>query len=113
MFVHQILNHPDTPWEVASFVCKHELLHLEIPPREINGKIMDHPPEFWDRENAICPEKEIAWAWIWENFWMCIHSDRKREGIKVLKEWKKHWDQPRIDVSQIDISAYSDKSTEL
>jgi len=113
VYVHQILNHPDTPVEVAAFVCKHELLHLEIPPREIDGKMTGHPPEFWDRENAICPEKEIAWAWVWRNFWICIRADRKREGIKVLREWKARWDGPRISLSQIDLSAYSDRSTEL
>jgi len=113
VFVHQILNHPDTPTEVAALICKHELLHLEIAPREIDGKNTDHPPEFWDREKAICPERKIAWAWIWENFLCCLRVDRQREGIRVLKDWKARWDLPRISLSRIDISAYSDKSTEL
>lgn len=113
VYVHQILNHPDTPREVAALICKHELLHLELPPREIDGKSTDHPPEFWNRENVICPEKRIAWAWIWENLWSCIRVDKKREGITVLNEWKSRWDLPRIGLSEIDIAAYSDRSTAL
>lgn len=113
VFVHQILNHLDTPREVATLICKHELLHLEIPSREIDGKNTHHPPEFWDRERAICPEKNMAWAWIWENFWSCLRVDRQREGIRVLKDWKARWGLPRIGLSQIDNSVYSGRSTEL
>lgn len=97
--VHELLNHPETPLEVATLICKHELLHIEIPPREVDGKLKMHPPEFWEREKEICPERVLAWAWIWENFWGCLRRNKRKECITVLKDWKKRWEWPRIPLS--------------
>jgi len=100
VYLHQVLNHPDTPIEVAATICKHELLHLEIPSREIDGKMTNHPPEFWEKEKTICPEREIVWSWIWWNFGHYLRPIRKRECIKVLSQWRKEWNLPRSALSE-------------
>lgn len=64
ILVHSILNHQDTPVEVIEFVLRHELLHLMIPPREVDGKCKSHPPEFWETENRVSPMKEPVWDWL-------------------------------------------------
>ena len=53
IYIHQLLNHPDTPAEVITWILKHELLHLRIPPISINGKEVQHPPRFWEAEKAF------------------------------------------------------------
>lgn len=95
VYLHQILNHPDTPIEVATMICKHELLHLEIPAREVDGKITQHPPEFWEKEKAISPECDMVWSWMWWNFGHYLHRMPRRECIKVLPGWRKEWSLPR------------------
>lgn len=57
IYVHQILNHGDTPVEVFTYVCKHELLHLQISPAEVNWRMTNHPPDFW-RQRRESPQKE-------------------------------------------------------
>ena len=62
IYIHAILNHQETPLYVISLICKHELLHHQIVPREINGLRQQHPPEFWEAEKAIAPERDQAWV---------------------------------------------------
>lgn len=91
IFLHQILNRSQTPREVFGVILKHELLHLRIPPRAIDGKEKQHPPEFWDAEKAICPERDAAWHWIWENLMFYLHPKPKAERIEVLPGWRHLW----------------------
>ena len=95
IFLHQILNRPQTPREVFGLVLKHELLHLRIPPRVIDGKEKQHPPEFWEAEKKIAPEGDAAWDWIRENLWFCLQPRPKPERIEVLPEWKNVWSHKR------------------
>jgi hypothetical protein len=98
IYVHQVLNHDQTPRDVILLVCKHELLHLRIPPVEKDGEVVQHPPLFWEAEKAICPEWTRAWAWIWTNLDACLKRRPKQERIDVLPVWKKVWNQPRTDM---------------
>jgi hypothetical protein len=107
IYVHEVLNHSETPLLIAEFVSKHELLHLDVPPREVEGKMTDHPPEFWNREQVLCPERHMAWAWIWRNFYDCLRVDRKKEGIRVLRDWREAAYRPRIPLSRIDPADYT------
>lgn len=100
VYVHQILNHPDTPIEVAAMICNYELLHLEIPSREVDAKMTDHPPEFREKEKAICPERQIVWSWIWWDFGHYLHRMPRRECIKVLPQWRKEWSMPRCTLPE-------------
>ena len=98
IYVHQVLNHDQTPRDVISLICKHELLHLRIPPVEKDGEVVQHPPDFWEAEKAICPERTRAWSWIWTNLDPCLKRRPKQERIDVLSSWKKCWNQPRTDI---------------
>ena len=73
IYIHQLLNHSETPVAVIGLILKHELLHLRIPPTIEDGKKVQHPPTFWEAERAIAPERHSAWAWIWENLWSCLN----------------------------------------
>ena len=53
--MHPLLNHPETPVEVVRHIVLHELLHLWIRPEEIDGKLVMHPPEFWQAEKRYVP----------------------------------------------------------
>lgn len=86
--VHQIFNSPATPREVLDMLFTHEYIHLEIAPREINGRMTSHPPEFWVRERELSPNRDVAWRWIYENFWGLLAPNGEVEAIYVKnKEW--------------------------
>ena len=91
--MHQILNHSAVPIEIVDLICKHELLHLEVPPRVVDGKETNHPPEFWEREKAICPEREKSWEWIWRHLGSCLRHRPKLKEIDVTRNWKAVWSQ--------------------
>ena len=84
IWIHNALNDPATPEYVFSFVLKHELLHRRIHPREIEGKWLAHPPEFWDAEARIAhSERSRAWQWIYANFGEALQKDCEHECIWV------------------------------
>lgn len=97
IYIHQLLNHIDTPPEVFSLILKHQLLHLWVPPTSINGKLKQHPPEFWDAEKTICPERRFAWIWMRENLSASFHRRPRLERIDVGGNWKEIWNQPKTE----------------
>jgi len=86
--MHSILNHQDTPEEVILFVIKHELLHLLIPPRETKKRLVNHPPEFLEREESISPEYSLIWNWLYFHFPFCLKVHKRKEQVIVTREWK-------------------------
>ncbi len=88
IYLHSILSHTDTPKEVFEFIFKHELIHLVIPSREVEGKLKHHPPEFWEMEEEIAPEGTDAWHWIWNNFMLVLRRRPKLERTDVMRSWK-------------------------
>lgn len=88
IYIHEVLNDSDTPEEVVSFIFKHELLHMVIQPRTIDGIEKMHPPEFFEKEILIALERPQAWEWIWRNLGFCLKLDPKKEGIYVRSNWK-------------------------
>ena len=100
IYAQQLLNHVDTPQEVMTLILKHELLHLQIPPRTIDEKEVVHPPEFWDAERSIAPERGRAWRWIWLNFMSCLKRRPRLERIDVLPSWKRVWSGERMTVEE-------------
>ena len=67
--LHSMFNHPDTPELVIRHILIHELLHIEVPPRDLREGEVDprisrkkgreegpplgpilHPAEFWVRK---------------------------------------------------------------
>lgn len=99
IYIHQVLNHDDTPIEVVDMICNHELLHLRIAPIEVDGKSIQHPPEFWTAEREVSPWREDAWLWIWKNLWRCLKIRPRLERIDVLPCWKKVWGEPKLDMT--------------
>jgi hypothetical protein len=99
IFVHQLLNHMETPPAVFDLIFKHELLHLRIPPETQDGEVVQHPLTFWRAEKAIAPEREQAWAWMWENLWTCLRRRPAHQRIDVLSNWKQVWSQTKIDTA--------------
>jgi hypothetical protein len=62
IFFHSLFNRPDVSQPVIEHVLRHELLRLKIPPREIDGKWVHHPPGFWEVEQALVPWKSASWG---------------------------------------------------
>lgn len=91
IYVHQVLNQHRTPPTVMDLIHTHELLHLEIPSRQVNGRKTDHPPEFVAKEKLLCLRRDEAWNWIARNLWSCLKIRRRLERIDVLKNWMQTW----------------------
>jgi len=99
IYIHQVLNHPDTPPEVFRLVFCHELLHLRIGPAEVDGRLVQHTPEFWQAERQLCPERSDAWCWVWCNLGDCLRQRPKLERIDVLRNWRAVWSRARLDLA--------------
>ena len=89
IFFHSLFNRPDVPQPVIEHVLRHELLHLKIPPRQIEDKLVHHPPEFWDEERVLVPWKSASWGWMVLAFWEVIKTDIPNECVWVKKSWRK------------------------
>lgn len=100
IYTHQLLNHVNTPKDVMAWIVKHELLHLRIPPRTIDEKKVNHPPEFWDAERSIAPERRRARRWIWLNFTSCLKNRPRLGRIDVLPSWKRVWPGQRLSLEE-------------
>ena len=59
--MHSLLNHQQTPLEIIRLIFIHECLNLLVWPREIGGKVISHPPEFWEKEEQYIPDRHICW----------------------------------------------------
>jgi len=105
IYIHQVLNHPDTPFELINLILKHELLHLRIPSALVDGKMVQHPPAFWAAERAIAPERRPAWDWIWWNLEACLKRRKKLERIDVRPNWRNVWNRPKTDISHFPYEA--------
>ncbi len=102
ILIHSVLNHPDTPEKLIEFIFRHELLHIEIPPREVDGHWTSHPPEFWDALRALAPEGALAGYWAITVLGRCLKTDKKRECIFVKSNWKSFMRRGRPTMEQID-----------
>jgi len=105
IFVHQILNHADTPVEVMSYVIKHQLLHTEVPRWAVSWWSDAHPPMFWDWEKKACPERDRAWDWIWANLSSWLKRPRKGR-MTVRPNWKESWEQTRWTLEECEKIAH-------
>jgi hypothetical protein len=110
--LHSILNHPDTPEFVIRHILIHELIHIEIPARDLREGEDDpriarqarrkrttrpaallgpisHPPEFWERESQISLKAEPAMEWVSEELGGWLQYDEHPEAIMVREKWRK------------------------
>jgi hypothetical protein len=99
--LHSVLNHPQTPRRVIAFVLCHELLHLVVPPREVDGQRKMHPPEFWQAEAAMAPDRAVMWAWIILVLGSCLRRDKRQECAFVKANWKWLMSKERPTLAQV------------
>ena len=90
---HPVLNHPETPETVIRFIARHELTHIICPPRLVLGEWEQHPPEFWEHEYSVAPERFACWHWIYENLRGVQRQTRKR--FRVTRSWHSIDSRPR------------------
>jgi hypothetical protein len=84
IWMHHALNDPATPEYVFRHVLKHELIHTRVGPRNVDGKWVAHPPEFWEEEERIGHADRVrAWEWVSENFRDALRWDREHECVWV------------------------------
>jgi hypothetical protein len=87
--LHAILNRADLPIEVMSFILGHELIHLIIKPRMVDGVMRSHPPEFFELEQATQRYHDLAWTWIFLALDKYLKRDREQECTFVKPKWRK------------------------
>lgn len=87
MAFHPVLNRPGTPIELVRFIAKHELTHIIRPPRWDGNWYLDHPPEFWQLEFQVAPERFACWAWTHRHLSRCLRDGR--DGLSVLRTWRR------------------------
>ena len=100
--LHAILNRAELPEMVLRCIFTHELLHTMIPSREIRGKLVAHPPEFFEAELRAVPVGEVAdsWSWIWGNFLPHLNRQRRAQRIEVKRGWRDSFRYPLFTVEE-------------
>ena len=99
--LHSVLNHPQTPERVVAFILEHELLHLIVPPREVNSERKLHPPEFWEAEKRVSQDRGLAWGWITLVLGDCLRRDKRAECTFVKANWKRLMNSERPTMERI------------
>jgi len=89
ILIHSVLNHPDVPQEVIEFIIIHELIHLVVPGRVIEGKLKQHPPEFWKKEQEMAENRQISWSWTFIALSQLYRKDEEGEGLIIPRSWKR------------------------
>ncbi len=95
IFIHLPLNDKSTPRQVLYHTLAHEIIHLILPPRNLNGKDVVHHNAFWWYENHMVPHNRLSWAWICYNFSGCLRSDKKAECTFVKRNWRQYMERER------------------
>ena len=98
--LHAVLNHAHTPERVIGFILRHELLHIIIPPQEVDGHQAAHPPEFWSAERNF-PDRLLAWRWLTLVLGSCLRRDKSQECTFVTRKWKALMNAERPSLDQI------------
>jgi hypothetical protein len=73
--IHPTLDRPEVPEFYVAAVVFHEMLHQEVPAREVNGRRIVHGAEFRRRERAY-PDHARARAWEERNLSLLLSSPR-------------------------------------
>ena len=100
IFLHPLLNRAETPTWIFQHIFVHELLHLIIPPREVDGRIKTHPAEFWEAEKLLSPDCDKVSDWLWWNYGNLLNNDRKNDCIRVRRGWQKRMHEPTRDLPE-------------
>lgn len=101
IFIHQVLNTPDTPREVLSYVLKHELIHTEVRTLILPGEIIHHSPLFYERLDEIAPERHWTRLWISYNLGDCFKTNPKTRRLEIMDNWKECWSQFKFSIEEL------------
>ena len=63
LVVSRIFDSKKVPQDIVEFLLYHEMLHIDIPITEKNGRRRIHPPEFLQREKLF-PNYETIQRWL-------------------------------------------------
>jgi len=66
LVISRILDSRKVPREIVEFMLYHEMLHIDIPVAEVNGRRRIHPPEFLMREKEF-PDYNNIQHWLKKN----------------------------------------------
>ncbi len=77
------------------------MLHLVVPARDVSGKLKVHPPEFWEAEREMFPERGVAWAWMIAVLGSCLRVVKRQECTFVKPSWKRLMCGERRTLEQI------------
>ena len=89
IFIHNLLNRPEVSPAIFGYILTHELIHLIVRGREVEGKFTTHPPEFWEMERELVPNRDMAFSWLWLSFSTVLKRDKECDGIRVKRRWKR------------------------
>lgn len=101
--LHPILNHETTPETVIEYIFQHELVHLVVPPRVVDGRLRTHPPEFIELETTLCRNRSAAWTWLSWYFGSCLLPDKDAERVIVRRGWRKLVRRPERYEGDLDV----------
>ena len=101
VLINSVLNSPSTPREVIEAIVIHEFLHFVIRPREVDGKLKAHPPEFFIREKEISPNISLAWGWFQIMFLSDLVRDEKNERTTLKNLRKRHASREYISFEEL------------
>jgi hypothetical protein len=98
--LHAVLNHAKTPEQVIGFILRHELLHMIIPGREVQGRLLRHPPEFWIAERQF-PDRIPVLNWLHVSLGSCLRRDKKQDGFFVTRKWRQCMGEKRLSLGEL------------
>lgn len=84
------------------------MLHIVVPPREIDGRTVHHPPEFWEAELRLYPVGVQIWDWLHFALFPLLKDDEKRERTLVLRGWHKDARHPFPTMAEVEANDDAD-----
>jgi hypothetical protein len=82
-----VYNHPEVPRFAIESIMYHEMLHIHIPPRKVQGRNVFHGPDFREKEQAF-PHYPRWVKWEHDHFhrlYSLMRRKAKREQKSKLK----------------------------
>lgn len=97
--LHNVLNASDVPDYVFAMIIFHEMLHIEIPELQTQGKKDAHPPAFRKAERERSPHLDEAWKWIVSS--LPIRRRKRLQCTDVVPQTMRLTNQQRVRVLEL------------
>lgn len=95
IYLHEVLNTEKTPEWVFRAILVHELLHVFVPSRKIDGRWIHHPPEFEERQLLLVPHIDDLWTWLFDVLDPALVNRPEKEAIWVRRDWSRRLGRSR------------------